>query len=108
MTDKEKLLAMLNKKDGLNLIEDILQVYLNSFYGDISVLQLNQMMRDVNDILSQKVRGLNRAKYIAKERATYLKAYLSGELWLTEEAAKENVQPQIDNAQAIIDACDNI
>ena len=108
MTDREKLLAFLNGNAKLNSIEDILQVYLYSFYGDISVLQLNQMMRDVNDVIGQKVRGLNRAKYIAKERAMYLKSYLSGEMWLTEEAAKANVQPQIDNAQAIIDAYDDV
>jgi hypothetical protein len=29
-------------------------------------------------------------------------------MWLTEEAAKANVQPQINNAQAILDACNNL
>ena len=107
MTDREKLLAVLDKNDHLNSIEDILNWYLHICYDDISAKQLSEMMRIVNDRLGMKVRELNRMRYIAKERATYLKSYLSGDMWLTEEAAKANIQPQIDNAQAIIDACNN-
>ena len=108
MTDREKLLATLNKNDHLTSIEDILNWYLHVCYDDISAKQLSEMMRIVNDRLGMKVRELNRMRYIAKERATYLKSYLSGDMWLTEEAAKANIQPQIDNAQAIIDACKNL
>lgn len=108
MTDREKLLAALNKNDHLTSIEDILNWYLHVCYDDISAKQLNEMMRIVNDRLGMKVRELNKMRYIARERAAYLKCYLSGDMWLTEEAAKENVQPQIDNAQAIIDACNNV
>ena len=43
--------------------------------------------------------------FVANERAVYLKSYLSGSMWPTEELVKEHLQPQIDNAQAIIDAC---
>lgn len=107
MTDRERLLGLLNKNDKLNSIEDILYRYLCVFSDDISALQLGEMMRNINDLLGEKVRELTRAKFVAKERATYLKCYLSGDMWLTEEAAKANIQPQINNAQAIIDACDN-
>lgn len=107
MTDRERLLSFLNENDQLNSIEEILDYYLSVFYGDISALQLGKMMTVVNDILVQKVRGLMITKSIAQERAFYLKTYLSGEMWLTEEAAKANVQPQINNAQAILDACNN-
>lgn len=108
MTDREKLLTIVNGDNNLNSIEDILKRYLYVYYDDMSELQLSEMMADVHTALREKVRELNRAKRIANERARYLKSYLSGDLWLTEEAAKENVQPQIDNAQAIIDACNNI
>ena len=107
MTDRDKLLGFLNGDNRLNSIEDILKRYLYMCYDDVSASQLSEMMADINNALREKVRDLNRTKSIANERARYLKAYLSGKLWLTEEAAKENVQPQIDNAQAIIDACNN-
>ena len=107
MTDRERLLSFLNENDQVNSIEEILDYYLGVFYGDISALQLSKMMTVVSDILGQKVRSFTQMKFVAQERAFYLKTYLSGEMWLTEEAAKANVQPQINNAQAIIDACNN-
>ena len=108
MTDKERLLDMLNGNDRLNSIEDILYQYLHIYQNKISVLQLGEMMRITNDLLGMKARELNRVKFIAKERARYLHSYLSGNMWLTEEAARANIQPQIDNAQAIMDACDDV
>ena len=96
---------MLNRNEKLISIEDILYRYLYAFSDDISALQLGEMMRDINDLLEQKTRELMRIKSIAQERAFYLKTYLSGDMWLTEEAAKANIQPQINNAQVIIDAC---
>jgi len=108
MTDRERLLGMLNGNDSLNSIEDILKRYLYVCYDDISALQLSEMLADVNNTLREKVRELSRIKCIANEKAFYLKTYLSGEMWLTEEAAKANLQPQINNAQAIIDACKNL
>lgn len=105
MTDREVLLDILNGDDKLSSIEDILKRYLYVCYDDISALQLGEMLADVNNTLREKVRELNRMKLVANERARYLKMYLSGDMWLTEEAAKANIQPQIDNAQAILDAC---
>lgn len=108
MTDREKLLGIINGNDKLNFIEDILKQYLYAYYDNISSLQLSEMMADINNTLREKVRGFNKMKCVAEERAFYLKTYLSGEMWLTEEAAKANIQPQIDNAQAIMDACKNL
>ena len=105
MTDREKLLEFLNGDNRLNSIEDILKRYLYVCYDDVSALQLSEMMADINNTLREKVREFNRVKFVANERARYLKLYLSGKMWLTEEAARANLQPQIDNAQAIIDAC---
>lgn len=107
MTDREKLLAFLNGDNKLDSIEEILKRYLYVCYDDVSALQLSEMMADINNALREKVRELNRTRRIANERARYLKNYLSGNMWTTEEAARANLQPQIDNAQAIIDACNN-
>ena len=55
--------------------------------------------------LNNKVYNLEMVKSISKERAFYLKTYLEGNMWKDEESARKNLQPQIDNAKAIIDAC---
>ena len=108
MTDRERLLGIINGNDKLNFIEDILKQYLYAYYDNISSLQLSEMMADINNTLREKVIEFNKIKCVSEERAFYLKTYLSGEMWLTEEAAKANIQPQINNAQAIIDACKNL
>lgn len=105
MTDKEKLLGLLNGCNQIDSLESILNYYLHIYYDDISATQICNLITSLNDCLADKVAELNQMKFVAKERATYLKSYLSGNMWLTEEAAKENIQPQIDNAQAIIDIC---
>lgn len=104
MTDREKLLHLLNtyKMDSMKAI---LNCYFSTYYNDYSAEQIHGFIKDLNIYLGYKVEELDKARFVAYERATYLKSYLSGNMWSTEEAAKENVQPQIDNAQSIIDAC---
>ena len=104
MTDREKLLKLLDtyKMDSMKAI---LNCYFNTYYDDYTAEQVHGFIKDLSLQLEYKVKALDKAKYVAYERATYLKQYLSGDMWLTEEAAKKNIQPQIDNAQAIIDAC---
>ena len=104
MTDREKLLNVL-KTYQLDSMRAILNCYLEVYYKDISATKLYNLIHDLNCCLSHKIEELEATKFVARERATYLKSYLNGDMWLTEEAAKENIQPQIDNAQAIIDAC---
>ena len=104
MTDGEKLVSLI-KEYKLDSMKAILNCYFNIYYEDYSAKQLNDFIKDLNMYLGYKVKELDEAKFVAHERATYLKKYLSGDMWLTEEAARANLQPQIDNAQAIIDAC---
>lgn len=104
MTDKEKLLHIL-KTYKVDSMKAILNCYLETYYHDISTRQISDLMNDLNRYLAYKVIDLETLRSVANERARYLKSYLNGDMWLTEEAARENVQPQIDNAQAIIDAC---
>ena len=104
MTDREKLLKLLDtcKMDSMSAILDC---YFDVYYDDYTASQIHGFIKNLNMYLGYKVENLDRAKYIAYERASYLKTYLSGDMWTTEEAARENLQPQIDNAQAIIDVC---
>ena len=104
MTDREKLLHIL-KTYKMDSIREILNFYLEAYYHDISARQISDLMNDLNRYLAYKVIDLEQVRFVANERAMYLKSYLNGDMWLTEEAARENIQPQIDNAQAIIDAC---
>ena len=104
MTDGEKLINLI-KGCNLDSMGEILNLYFLTYYEDYSAKQLHGFITDLNRCLGYKVKELDEARFVAHERATYLKKYLSGDMWLTEEAARANLQPQIDNAQAIIDAC---
>lgn len=107
MTDRERLLKLFDiyKMDS---IEAILNCFLDVYKDDISARRIHGLIRDLNNHLGYKIENLEQIKFIANERATYLKKYLDGSMWKDEESAKENLQPQIDNAQAIIDICNNI
>ena len=104
MTDKEKMERVLENFDGS--FEQIVFEYLASNHKDFSALRIQNLIADLNEIyLYPRISDLENAKRISKERAFYLKAYLSGEMWADEESARRNLQPQINNAQAIIDVC---
>lgn len=45
------------------------------------------------------------AKFVANERAGYLKRYLEGKMYASKEVAEQYVDCQIENADAIIQAC---
>lgn len=107
MTDREKLMKLLDTY-RLDSIESILSCFFSMYEDDISASRLNSIINDLNYYLKNKIEELTRATSVANERAIYLKLYLSGKMWKTEEDAKKNIQPQIDNAQAIIDACNQI
>ena len=104
MTDGEKLVGLI-KGCKLNSMDEILNCYFLTYYKDYSARQLHRFVTDLNKFLEWRVDDLDKARFVAHERATYLKKYLSGDMWQTEEIAKTYLQPQIDNAQAIIDAC---
>lgn len=104
MTDKEKLLKILNNCDGS--IEDILFAFLNTYQSDFSAMRIYDLIDDLNkDFLYYSIKKLENIKAVSQERAFYLKTYLNGDMWQTEEDARRNLQPQINNAQAIIDVC---
>lgn len=108
-TDKEKLLEILSYFNepprNAPSLEYILGAYIEEYEEDFSALRLHNMITDLECYLNIKLKKLEEARFVANERATYLKRYLDGSMWKDEEIAKEYVQPQIENAQAIIDAC---
>lgn len=106
MTDRERLLKILDDYPNAS-IETALNLFFKDYGYTVSASRVNWMISNLNNILDNKIYNLECVKHVANERANYLKTYLNGDMWATEEAARANLQPQINNAQAIIDACNN-
>lgn len=105
MTDRERLLGLINGDPRIESIEAIFNYFFDVYADKISIRTMHNLMNSINAHLGRKVDNLERARFIANERARYIKQYLEGKMWPSEELAKQHLQPQIDNAQAIIDAC---
>ena len=104
MTDRDRLLKILNDYPNAS-IETALNLFFEDYGHTVSASRVNWMISNLNNCLDYKINKLEHVQYVACERANYIKTYLNGDMWATEEAARANLQPQIDNAQAIIDAC---
>ena len=104
MNDKERMQHILDTCDYVS-IESIFYHYLLTYVDELSINTIKELHNQTNNVLQTKIEDMNRANYVATERATYIKTYLEGKMWKDEESAKANVQPQIENAQAIIDVC---
>ena len=104
MTDKQRLQYILDNTHQDN-IEAIMEHFLFNYGSKLSIDTVNELRKQIQDILDFKIEECRRLQFVARERAGYIKYYLEGKMWPTEELAKEYLQPQIDNCQAIIDAC---
>lgn len=105
MTDRERLLNILEAATDLDSLESILRYYFHVYYKNISIVDLTRINRLLSEFSICKAKDLETIKFIANERAGWIKSYLEGNMWKTEEDARKNVKPQINNAQAIINAC---
>lgn len=105
MSDKEKLLKMLEEYNKPSSFEDIVQLFVATNYKEFPASRLENMIKFFMEVLSRNISDLERAKATSKERATYLKAYLKGEMYATKESAEKHVGVQIENVQAILDTC---
>lgn len=73
---------------------------------EFSTIRIQELIKSINEqILMPKLIKLENIQSISKERATYLKCYLEGDMYTTKEAAEQHLPVQIKNAEAIIDAC---
>lgn len=104
MTDRERLQLIIDNTQ-VDHIEVILSLFLNRFEDDLSIDTINSLHNEICFVLDKKIKKTKQALFVANERAGYLKRYLDGSMWKDEKIAKENLQPQIENAQAIIDEC---
>ena len=109
MTDKQKLLKVLNYFGDASTFEDIVGGYMSYYSGDFSASRICNFIQTLNrDSLLDEIAKLERVNRIAHERATYLKCYLEGKMYASEEVARECVGLQIENAKAILESTERV
>lgn len=105
MSDKNKLLQYLERCSDEDDFDDIFIGYVLDNKEVIPASSIVTLIQNLSGILNPKVNRLEITQMICYERGVYLRDYLEGKTWTNEEDAKKNIQPQIDNARKIIDAC---
>ena len=108
MTEKQKFINSIFEITDGN-IEAILFAYMNEYRDEFSASRINTIIKRLQEIyLADSINRLEHIREVAKERATYLGAYLEGNLYTDEETARRCVTVQLENANAIIQACDMV
>ena len=107
MTEKEKMLNIMQNY-GVGSIEDFLFVYMDVYYKEFNASRINSLITSLTKYNGELINALEVIKGIANERAYYLKTYLEGKMYTTEEAAIKHLPVQIENANAIVCACKNL
>ena len=108
MSDKQKLLEWLHHYDDKSRLEDIVFGYMAVYSQDFSARRINDFLKQLNIHLADEINNMERATRVAHERATYLKCYLEGNMYANEEAARQCVGMQIENANAILERTEKV
>ena len=104
VTAKDRFLKMLNSSDS-DTFESILMEYIRNYGDTINSDECISIIELLSSILYPKVAELNHIKRVAKERASYLEAYLGETMYNVDNALEKFKDIQRQNAQAILDAC---
>ena len=108
MTDKQKLLEWLKLCKETATFEDIVYSYMTIHSEDFTTRRINDFQQFINQHLSAKIDEVERVARIAHERATYLKCYLEGKMYESEDVARQCVDLQIENAKAILESTEKV
>lgn len=108
MTDKQKLLEWLEYCNDEMSLEDIINGYIIIHWQDFSASRLNDFLMKLNVRMASAINVSEMANRVAHERATYLKCYLEGKMYESEEVAKQCVGLQIENAKAILERTEKV
>ena len=108
MTDKQKLMDWLYHCNDSATFEDIVHSYMQVHGGDFSASRICNFMDRLNRSEIDKIAEMERAARVAHERATYLKCYLEGKMYASEEVARECVGLQIENAKTILERTERV
>ena len=88
-------------------VEGMLFYYINHHPEEFPASRISTLIKMLNnDFLSERIHQLEHACDVSKERAIYLRKYLDGTLYKTEEAAMLAREAQIANAEAIVKVCE--
>ena len=109
MTDKQKLLELL-KHDFTDYLsfDDIVDSYIGLHREEFSAYRINKFSLMLNEHLVREIDNMEVATRVAHERAAYLKCYLEGNMYESEEVAKQCVGLQIENAKAILENTERV
>ena len=108
MTDKQKLTEWLFHCHDSATLEDIVLSYMKVYGRDFSASRICNFIERLNRSEIDKIAEIERTARIACERATYLKCYLEGKMYESEEVARECVGLQIENAKAILESTERV
>ena len=108
MTDKEKFSSVFDMLE-YGSFEDYVMLYMCRYRDEFSLSRVYDFIKKLErTMLEPKIVSAAELKFVANERAGYIKKYLEGKMFKTEEEAKAYVDCQIDNAQAIIKKCKEV
>lgn len=103
MKDSEKMAAVI---DDTLTFEQMVYRYMRMYHKEFSATRINDMIKTLNDMyLTPTIASNEHAISISKERALYLKTYLSGDMYTTEEAAIKHLPLQLGHAEEIYKQC---
>lgn len=103
-SDKEKLLNILPLCD--DNIEDIILEFIRKYPSDFPISRLADLIEKLQHFaLRPRITKSEEALVTATERALYVKQYLEGRLYTTEEAAKNHIEIQRQNATVAYEKC---
>ena len=108
MTDKQKLTDWLYHCSDTSTLEDIVISYMKVYGQDFSASRICSFIERLNNSEMDKIAEMERGLRIAHENATYLKCYLEGKMYASEEVAKQCVGLQIENAKAILESTEKV
>lgn len=102
MTDKQKLIDWIYHCSDTATLEDIVHSYMKVYSCDFSARRICNFIERLNRSEIDKIAEMERGIRIAHENATYLKCYLEGNMYASEEVARQCVGMQIENAERIL------
>ena len=108
MTDKQKLMDWLYHCSDTATFEDIVHSYMQVYGRDFTASRICNFMERLNRSEIDKIAEIERGVRVAHERATYLKCYLEGNMYASEEVARQCVDIQIENVKAILESTERV
>lgn len=107
MSEKERLQKHLELCGDDRTFEEIVIIYMAKNYRNFPITRILDFVNELNkEFVYPDIKHMEHGIEIIRERALYLKTYIEGDMYTTEETAKECAPLQAGHAQKIINICD--